>query len=38
MTIVRNVGKNWKDWTKDINTLDLARQKLGEKIHQLSYN
>lgn len=38
MTIVRNVGKNWKDWTKDINTLDCARQKLGEKIHQLSYN
>ncbi|MEY4520467.1 MAG: hypothetical protein RLZZ499_3067 [Cyanobacteriota bacterium] len=38
MTIVRNVGENWKDWTKDINLLDSARQKLGEKIHQLSYS
>jgi hypothetical protein len=38
MTIVRNVGENWKDWTKDINVLDCARQKLGEKIHQLSHS
>ncbi|MEY2833475.1 MAG: hypothetical protein RLZZ574_2734 [Cyanobacteriota bacterium] len=38
MTIVRNVGENWINWTKDTNTLDLARQKLGKKIHQLSYN
>lgn len=38
MTIVRDVGKNWKDWTKDIDKLDCARQKLGEKIHQLSFS
>jgi hypothetical protein len=36
MQIVREVGENWKTWTKDNNTLELARQKLGEKIHQLS--
>jgi hypothetical protein len=36
MSIVYDVGKNWKDWTKDINTLDCSRKKLGEKIHQLS--
>ncbi|NJR45007.1 MAG: DUF4091 domain-containing protein [Hyellaceae cyanobacterium CSU_1_1] len=36
MKIVREVGANWKDWTKDTNILDCARQKLGEKIHQLS--
>jgi Domain of unknown function (DUF4091) len=38
MKIVKQVGENWRNWTKDINTLDYARQKLGEKIHQLSYN
>ncbi|MGL5834029.1 MAG: DUF4091 domain-containing protein, partial [Waterburya sp.] len=36
MQIVRGVGENWKNWTKDINALESARQKLGEKIHQLS--
>ncbi|MBW4535442.1 MAG: DUF4091 domain-containing protein [Pleurocapsa minor HA4230-MV1] len=36
MKIVRNVGANWTNWTKDTNSLDLARQKLGTKIHQLS--
>lgn len=35
MTIVRDVGKNWRDWTNDINKLDYARQKLGEKINQI---
>jgi Domain of unknown function (DUF4091) len=36
MQIVRGVGENWRNWTKDNNTLESARQKLGEKIHQLS--
>ena len=38
MKIVHNVGENWQNWTKDINILDGARQKLGEKIDQLSYS
>jgi hypothetical protein len=36
LQIVREVGENWKNWTKDINTLEFARQRLGAKIHQLS--
>ncbi|MEO0847918.1 MAG: glycoside hydrolase domain-containing protein [Cyanobacteria bacterium J06648_1] len=35
MEIVRSVGRNWRDWTKDIQTLELARQRLGEKINSL---
>ena len=34
--IVRGVGKNWRYWTKNPDDLYNARQKLGEKIHQLS--
>lgn len=36
MSIVSQVGKDWKDWTKNPDTLSEARYKLGEKIHQLS--
>ena len=36
MNIVRQVGKDWKNWTKNQDTLYSARQKLGEKIEQLS--
>ena len=36
MSIVRQVGKDWKKWTKKPDTLYDARQKLGEKIDQLS--
>lgn len=36
MKIVRRVGKNWRYWTKNPNDLYAARQKLGEKIHQLN--
>ena len=36
MSIVQEVGKDWKNWTKNPDTLYDARQKLGEKIHQLS--
>lgn len=36
MKIVRGVGKNWHQWTKDPQTLELARQELGEKIHSSS--
>ncbi|MGF1591434.1 MAG: glycoside hydrolase domain-containing protein [Pleurocapsa sp.] len=37
LTIVREVGKDWKNWTKNPDTLYDARQKLGEKIAQLSF-
>ncbi len=36
MKTVHEVGKNWLNWTKDPETLYSARQKLGEKINQLS--
>ena len=36
MNVVRRVGKNWGNWTKDPDTLYKARRKLGDKIHQLS--
>jgi len=36
MKIVRRVGRNWRAWTKNPNYLYDARQKLGEKIHQLT--
>ena len=36
MSIVGQVGKDWKNWTKNPDTLYDARQKLGEKIEQLS--
>ncbi len=36
MSIVRQVGKDWKNWTKNPDTLYDARQKLGDKIAQLS--
>ena len=36
MSIVREVGKDWKNWTKNQDTLYIARQKLGAKIEQLS--
>ncbi len=36
MSIVRQVGKDWINWTKNPDVVYDARQKLGEKIHQLS--
>lgn len=36
MKIVREVGKDWRNWTKNPDTLYDARQKLGDKIHQLA--
>lgn len=36
MKIVRQVGKDWHNWTKNPQSLDFARYKLGEKINQIS--
>ncbi|MEL6927021.1 MAG: glycoside hydrolase domain-containing protein [Cyanobacteria bacterium J06600_6] len=32
MKVVRSVGKDWWEWTKDVQSLEDARQRLGDKI------
>jgi hypothetical protein len=35
MQIARSVGPDWTNWTRDANTLETAREKMGEAIDQL---
>jgi hypothetical protein len=36
LTVSRNVGLDWKNWTRDPNVLESARRQLGEEIERLS--
>jgi len=38
MTKVREVARDFHHWNQDSQALNLTRQKLGEKIHQLSHS
>ncbi len=36
MNVSQQVGSNWKNWTRNLNTLESARLRLGEEIERRS--
>ncbi|AFZ26288.1 hypothetical protein Cylst_4187 [Cylindrospermum stagnale PCC 7417] len=36
LEVSRKVGRDWKDWTRDPQALELARRQMGEEIERIS--